>query len=68
VPIKEHGFAFNKGEFKDVICLHYAWSLVFLPSHCICGHNLTIVHALNRKCGGCPSIRHNELVTLLLIC
>ena len=61
LPIKEHGFALNKGEFKDAVCLRYGWSLSLLPSHCICGNNLTIEHALNCKCGGFPSIRHNEL-------
>ena len=42
-----HGFALNKGAFRDALCLRYGWIPSLLPSHC--------------KCGGFPSIRHNEV-------
>ena len=32
-----------------------------LPPNCVCGSNFTVEHVLNCKCGGFPSIRHNEL-------
>ncbi len=32
-----------------------------LPSHCICGRQFTVEHALNCPRGGFPSIRHNEI-------
>uniref|UniRef100_A0A1X7TEM9 Uncharacterized protein n=1 Tax=Amphimedon queenslandica TaxID=400682 RepID=A0A1X7TEM9_AMPQE len=61
LPIKEHGFTLHKGDFRDALCLRYGWSPPLLPSHCVCGHNFSVEHALNCKCGGFPSIRHNEL-------
>ena len=61
LPIAEHGFALHKGAFRDALCLRYGWQPLHLPSHCICGHNYTIEHAL--ICTRCrfQSIRHNEL-------
>ena len=61
LPIKEHGFVLHKGAFCDALCLHYGWTPLHLPSHCVCGSNMSIEHALNCKCGGFPSLRHNEL-------
>ena len=61
IPIREHGFALHKGDFHDTLCLRYGWTPPYLSSHCVCGHGLTIEHALNCKCGGFLSIRHNEL-------
>ena len=50
-----------RGDFHDTLCLRYGWIPPYLSSHCVCGHDLTIKHALNCKCGGFLSIRHNEL-------
>ncbi len=61
LPIDEHGFALHKGAFRDALCLRYGWRPSHLPSHCICGHNFTVEHALICARGGFPSIRHNEL-------
>ena len=61
LPIAEHGFALHKGAFRDALCLRYGWRPSHLPSHCICGHNFTVEHALICTRGGFPSIRHNEL-------
>ena len=61
LPIQEHGFALHKGDFRDAICLRYGWSPPHLPNHRVCGTALTVDHALNCKCGGFVSIRHNEV-------
>ena len=61
LPIEEHGFALHKGAFRDALCLRYGWQPTHLPSHCICGREFTIEHALNCPRGGFPSIRHNEI-------
>uniref|UniRef100_A0A1X7TR02 Uncharacterized protein n=1 Tax=Amphimedon queenslandica TaxID=400682 RepID=A0A1X7TR02_AMPQE len=50
-----------KGAFCDALCLRYGWTPPHLPTHCVCGSNKSIEHALNCKCGGFPSLRHNEL-------
>ena len=61
LPIAEHGFALHKGAFRDALCLRYGWRPQQLPSHCVCGAQFSIEHALNCPCGGFPSIRHNEI-------
>uniref|UniRef100_A0A1X7TW94 Uncharacterized protein n=1 Tax=Amphimedon queenslandica TaxID=400682 RepID=A0A1X7TW94_AMPQE len=61
LPIKEHSFALHKGAFHDALCLRYGWTPLYLSSHCVCGSSMSIEHALNCKCGGFPSLRHNEL-------
>ena len=61
LSIVEHGFALHKGAFIDAISLRYGWIHPHLPSHCICGSSFSIDYAMNCKCGGFPSIRHNEL-------
>uniref|UniRef100_A0A1X7V2T7 Reverse transcriptase domain-containing protein n=1 Tax=Amphimedon queenslandica TaxID=400682 RepID=A0A1X7V2T7_AMPQE len=61
LPIKEHSFALHKGAFRDALCLRYGWTPLHLSSHCVCGSSMSIEHALNCKCGGFPSLRHNEL-------
>ena len=60
LAIVEHGFALHKGAFIVAICLRYGLTPPHLPSHCICGSSFNIDHAMNCKCGGFPSIRHNE--------
>ena len=61
LPIDEHGFALLKGAFRDALCLRYAWRPQHLPSHCVCGHQFTVDHALSCPREGFPSIRHNEI-------
>ena len=61
LPIEEHGFALHKGAFRDALCLRYGWKPSHLPSHCSCGKQFTVEHALNCPRGGFPSIRHNEI-------
>ena len=61
LPLSIHGFALNKGAFRDALCLRYGWIPSRLPSHCVCGNTFTVDHCFNCKCGGFPSIRHNEV-------
>ena len=65
LPITEHGFALHKGDFRDALCLRYGWRPSHLPSHCICGQNFTVEHALICSRGGYPSIRHTQLDSLV---
>ena len=59
LPLKEHGFSLNKGEFRDAVALRYGKSLKGLPSKCPCGNQFNVTHALNCKKGGFVTIRHN---------
>ena len=60
-PLKRHGFALTKGEFRDGISLRYYWLPPRLPSHCSCGTSFTTSHALSCPTGGFPSTRHNAV-------
>ena len=60
-PLKRHGFAMAKAEFRDGLHLRYNWRLPHMPSACSCGSQFTIAHALSCPTGGYPSIRHNEI-------
>lgn len=42
-------------------CAMAAWSLLLMPSHCVCGHTMSGEHAFNCPCGGFHSIRHNKV-------
>ena len=42
-------------------CLRYGWHPLHLPSHCVCGSQFHVEHALSCPRGGFPSIRHNEI-------
>jgi hypothetical protein len=59
LPIKQHGYALHKSDFKDAI--RYNLPLQRTPSHCKCGHILSVELALSCATGGYPSIRHNEV-------
>ena len=61
LPLEEHGFALHKSAFRDALCLRYGWQPQRLPSHCTCGSNFSVEHALSCNSGGFPLIRHNEL-------
>ena len=61
LPIDSHGFALHRSAFRDALSLRYCWPLENLPSHCSCGHQFSIEHALSCPTGGFPSIRHNEV-------
>ena len=61
LPLLEHGFHLQKGEFKDALCLRYGWSLSNTPQLCNCGKAFTVNHAMVCYMGGFPTIRHNEM-------
>ena len=60
-PLQEHGFRLHKSAFHDALCLRYGWPLKHLPDQCVCGHDLTVDHAMSCPTGGLPSMRHNEI-------
>ena len=61
IPLEEHGFILNKGEFRDAVSLRYNKKLRGLPSKCPCGQIYNETHALNCKKGGFVIIRHNNV-------
>ena len=61
LPLRKHGFIFNKSEFRDCIRLRYNIDLGRLPSHCACGKVFDVNHALNCHRGGYIIIRHNAV-------
>jgi len=40
LPIKAIGYALNKEEFMDAICMRYGWKVKGIPTHYPCGDNL----------------------------
>ena len=65
LPLEEHGFALLKREFRDALCIRYAWPMPNTATECVCGKPMELEHALSCPCGGFPSIRHNEIRDLL---
>ena len=61
LPLEEHGFFLNKGEFQDALHLRYGWQPSRLPRTCVCGSSFTVDHAMVCPYGSFPSLRHNEL-------
>ena len=55
ILISAHGFSLTKAEFRDAIALRYGWPLQQMPSHCSCGHTMSVDHALSCPVGGYPS-------------
>ena len=64
LPLEQYGFALHKGEFIDAICLRYGYMPSRLPSHCVCGKDFSLSHALSCPHGAFPIIRHNEIRNL----
>jgi len=54
LPLEQYGFALHKGEFIDPICLRYGYLSSRLPSHCVCGKDFSLSHALS-----CPHSNHS---------
>ena len=61
LPIKAIGYALNKQEFTDAICMRYGWRMKGIPIHCACGETNSVDHSLICKLGGYISMRHNSV-------
>ena len=57
----EFNLSLHKGAFRDAAALRYGWPPLNLPSHCSCGSNFTVQHALSCPTGSFPTLRHNEV-------
>jgi len=47
LPIKATGYALNKQEFTDAICMRYGWKVKGIPTHSLCLWR-------NKLCGSQP--------------
>jgi len=65
LPIKRHGFALTKNEFRDQVNMRYRWPLPDLPTTCACGSHFSIDHSQICHLGGFINMRHDELRNLL---
>ena len=61
LPLKDKGYCLNEQEFWDLMKLVYGFSLLWLPSQCICGVQNDVQHALYCKKGGFITLRHNRI-------
>jgi len=61
LPIKAIGYALNKQEYTDAICMRYGWKVKGIPTHCACGETNSVDHSLICKLGGYISMRHNSV-------
>ena len=61
LPIKAIGYALNKQEFTDAICMRYGWKVKGIPIHCACGETNSVNHSIKYKLDGYTSMRHNSV-------
>ena len=61
LPLKSIGYALNKQEFRDSLCLRYGWKINGTPNFCACGSKNSVDHSLTCKLGGYTSMRHNSI-------
>lgn len=61
LPLKMYGYALNKVEFRDAICLRYGWEVPNTPFHCGCGVKNSLDHTLKCMKGGYVAMRHNAV-------
>jgi len=45
LPIKAVGYALNKQEFTDAVCMRYGWKMKGIPTHCACGETNSVDHS-----------------------
>ena len=64
LPIKEHGFVLPKAAFRESLALRYGWPVHNSPSHCSCGQQFSVEHALTCKTGGFPVVRQGRIQDL----
>ena len=65
LPVERLGFALNKGQFRDAICLRYGWQMRFTPQTCHCGQGFDVDHVLSCRTGGFLSLRQNQLCDVI---
>jgi len=61
LAIKAIGYALNKQEFTDTVCMRYGWKVKGIPTHCACGETNSVDHSLICKVDGYTSMRHNSV-------
>ena len=61
IPTQSLGFALNKQQFQDALCLRYGWKVPNTPNYCKCKEENSIDHALICQKGGYSAMRHNRL-------
>ena len=61
IPLEEHNFMLNKGEFRDAVSLRYRKILFGQSSICPCGQIYDTKHTLNCKRSGFVIIRCNTI-------
>ena len=61
LPIKAIGYALNKQEYTDAICMRYGWKVKGIPTHCACGETNLVDHSLIYQLGGYTLVRHNSV-------
>jgi len=45
LPIKVIGYALNKQELADAICMRYGWKVKGIPTHCVYGETNSVDHS-----------------------
>ena len=70
LPLTSLDFTLHKAAFKDALAPRYDWPIANTPSHCCCGSQFSVDHAMSCPTGGFPSIRHNEVrdITARMLC
>jgi hypothetical protein len=65
LPLKQHGFALTKTEFRDAVLMRYMWPLPNLPSKCVCGSLFSMEHSQMCHTGGFINMRHDAVRDIL---
>jgi len=61
LPLLDQDFHLTKQEFWDALHLRYGWTLLNIPSHCVCGQTFSTDHAVICQHGGLTFVCHNDL-------
>ena len=61
LPIKATGYALNKQESTDAVCMRYGWKVKGIHTHCACGETKSVDHSLICKLCGNTSMMHNSV-------